>query len=163
MKKKTLYLLAAVLTFGLAGCGQSTGSIGASESRFADAVLDQEGNIRIEKAQISENATFVNYTSEKTTLQLIAVKASDDTVHLAYNTCQNCNPSPMAYFVQEGDRFICQNCGNAFTADQVGAAAIGCNPTTVDGVSETEEALTIDLTSVEQNISKFSTWQGPIE
>ena len=32
---------------------------------------------------------------------------------MAFNTCQVCNPSPKAYFVQNGKNFICQNCKNS--------------------------------------------------
>ena len=50
---------------------------------------------------------------------VLAFKASDDTIRTALNTCQVCYDSGRGYYVQEGDKLICQNCGNQFEADQV--------------------------------------------
>ena len=93
-----------------------------------DAVQIYTGDIVIDEASVSETASFYDYDANGVTVEAFAVKASDGTVRVALNTCQVCNGSPYAYFVQQGDNFICQNCKNAFTRDSIGIAHGGCNP-----------------------------------
>lgn len=52
-------------------------------------------------------------------MEVIAVKDSGGTVRTAFNTCQVCYSSGKGYYKQKGDKLVCQNCGNAFTMDQV--------------------------------------------
>lgn len=52
-------------------------------------------------------------------MEVIAVKDSGGTVRTAFNTCQVYYSSGKGYYKQKGDKLICQNCGNAFTMDQV--------------------------------------------
>lgn len=162
--KKNMLLAAGllVLTLGLNGCGSRKETEEKKTSGgFETAELDADGNVVIDESSISENATYINYDADGTTVQLLAVKASDGTVRVVFNTCQVCNPSPYAYFVQDGNYFICQNCGNAFAADTVGIVRGGCNPTPVDGLSDESGKITIARATVEDHKTNFENWQGP--
>lgn len=95
-------------------------------------------DIVIDVSALGEAASFFDYDAGGVTVELFAVKASDGTPRLALNTCQVCNGSPYAFFVQDGDAFICQNCKNRFTSTQVGVVSGGCNPIPI---TETDYAL----------------------
>ncbi|NLL05773.1 MAG: DUF2318 domain-containing protein [Clostridiaceae bacterium] len=86
------------------------------------------GDLSIPKSEINENAKFYPYNIKGTNMEILAVKASDGTIRTAFNTCQVCMGSPRAYFVQNGNSLICQNCGNSFTMDMVEQERGGCNP-----------------------------------
>lgn len=93
-------------------------------------------------------------------MQLIAGIASDGSARVALNTCQVCNPSPKAYFAQNGSKLVCQNCGNKFTMDDVGDAASGCNPTQVDH-AESNGVITVATSALDAEVKAFAKWQGP--
>ena len=52
-------------------------------------------------------------------MEVLAAKDADGTVRTAFNTCQVCHGSRKAYFVEQGDEVVCQNCGNAFGREDV--------------------------------------------
>lgn len=135
----------------------------AATPQYIDAAADEDGNIRIDMEEITEEASYINYPVEDVTIQLIAVRAKDGTVHTAFNTCQICNPSPLAYFVQEGDSFTCQNCGNRFTTEEVGVRRGGCNPAPIEEKKEQDGEIVIDSGYLEQYQGNFAGWQGPTE
>ena len=117
-----------------------------TESKAINLEADEYGNIVIDTTNIGSKASFYTYDAEGTTIRLFAVKASDGTIRMAFNTCQVCNPSPKAYFVQSGKNFICQNCGNSFSTDNIGKERGGCNPIPITTDERIDGDNTITLT-----------------
>ena len=111
--------------------------------------------------KIGTDAGFFNYDADGITVQVFAVRASDDTVRLALNTCQVCNGSPYAYFVQSGDDFICQNCHNRFSSADVGRVSDGCNPVPITAEDYREEngMLIVPHAFLEDNAARFTNWK----
>lgn len=64
--------------------------------------------------------------------------------------------------MQEQGKLICQNCGNAFTMDNVGQKAYGCNPTYIES-TQTEDAIVISAEELKQYAPMFLHWGGPTE
>lgn len=175
-KSKIVASVAAVALVGvlaLAGCaGQTqqtessqTASSGSSKTSTTSTAAfvtptPQDGAISVNVADLSEAPTFVNYDANGTTVQLIAGIASDGTARIALNTCQVCNPSPKAYFAQSGNKLVCQNCGNKFTMDDVGDAALGCNPTQVE-FTESNGVISVPTSALDAEAKAFAKWQGP--
>ena len=89
------------------------------------------------------------------------MQASEGSIRLALNTCQVCNGSPYAYFEQDGDAFVCQNCGNAFPSTAIGKESGGCNPVPVTAETYTEEngTLTIPSDFLDLNAARFKNWK----
>lgn len=85
-------------------------------------------DIVITKSTITDQVQFFPAKVGKTNLEVLAVKADDGTIRTAFNTCQVCNGSPRAYYRQEGDVVVCQNCGNRFSMDMIEVQRGGCNP-----------------------------------
>lgn len=116
----------------------------------------------IDTGELSEEAAFYDYDADGITVELFAVKASDGSIRLALNTCQVCNGSPYAYFVQEGDYFVCQNCGNRFASTQVGIVSGGCNPVpiTEEDYSLQDGSILIPTEFLEANAVRFTNWKN---
>lgn len=90
------------------------------------------------------------------------MRAPDDSVRLTLNTCQVCNGSPYAYFVQENDAFVCQTCKNRFASDDIGKQSGGCNPVPITGDLYTEEngVITIPAAVLDANAARFENWKN---
>ena len=60
------------------------------------ATLDEEGNVIINKSDVSEDKiSFLKY-SEDSKIELIAIKGENGDVNVALGTCGSCNGSPFA-------------------------------------------------------------------
>ena len=126
------------------------------------ALLSDGGSaVAIDSAVLGAEAAFFDYDADGTTVELFAVKASDGSVRLALNTCQVCNGSPYAYFVQEGDYFICQNCRNRFSSTQVGLVSGGCNPVpiTEESYELRDGTILVSADFLEANAARFANWK----
>ena len=86
-----------------------------------------------------------------------------DGVHSAFNTCQNCTPSPKAFYTQEGDVLKCENCGFTFAAEEVGIVHGGCNPWPIDGVEITADTVVIPAAALDAMKASFARWGGPVK
>ncbi|MCD8347765.1 MAG: DUF2318 domain-containing protein [Lachnospiraceae bacterium] len=151
--------VAAVVVTRFAGSGNGEDQE-VSNSSSSDA--QTTGAVVIDTGEIGETASYYDYDADGTTIEVLAVTASDGSVRLALNTCQVCMGSPYAYFVQEGDSFICQNCGNAFSRDDIGLEAGGCNPVPVteDDYEETDGVITISDDFLNEYKDSFANWKN---
>ena len=93
-------------------------------------------------------------------LQFVVLRGSDGKVRIAFNTCQACNPSPLAYFVQKGEYLEYQNCGNRFHIDKVGLERGGCNPALVEEKEDGYQQMVMDTDYVSSYKEKFRNWKG---
>ncbi len=152
----------------ISGNSTSSGS-GKIESTTEESEADvyvtptvENGEIAIDADTLTSDPIYVNYDSNGTNIQLIAVKASDGTPRLSLNTCQVCNPSPRAYFKEQDGKLVCQNCGNTFTMDSVGETSGGCNPTYID-YKNTDGKLTVSTADLDTYADRFTSWGGPVK
>lgn len=152
---------------GTSGAGKNNSSDPAdlaaadAEDGYVDLEADTDGNLTIYKSSISDTATFYNYKTGDVTVQLLALTDTAGEIHLAFNTCQSCSPSPRAYYRQEGDQLICQNCGFAFSAEEVGKVAGGCNPAPLEEMDVQEDRIVIPASLLDSSSSAFAKWEGP--
>ena len=124
--------------------------------------LAENGDVILRAEDIGTEASYFDYDANGTTVQLFAVRASDGTVRLALNTCQVCNGSPYAYFIQDGDWFICQNCMNRFASTDVGILSGGCNPLPITDQVYTKQdgMITIPASFLDENAPLFQNWKN---
>ncbi len=141
--------------------GKDSSNSASEDTTAKEAVLNENGDVVINIADITENATFYEYDSNGTTIGLFAVKASDGTIRTALNTCQVCNGSPKAFFEQQGDSFQCQNCGNLFSLDMIEQERGGCNPVpiTADEKTVSDTEIVIPAKIFEDNADRFTNWK----
>lgn len=164
--------LALVLALALTACSGSsntgeTGSAGSNNSGASDEVdtgvqeIKSDESLIISVSEISETPSYYTFEIDGVTMEVVALKASDGTIRTAYNTCQVCNGSPKAYFVQSGDTLQCQNCGNKFPLDKVGVEKGGCNPAPIidEDKTVTDESVTISYDVLNTEKSNFTNWK----
>lgn len=153
---KKIILMSIIFFSLLTGCSKKI------ENQFI-TVEAKDDEIIIDTKDIDDNITFVSYEVDGITIQFIVVRGSDGNIRIAFNTCQVCNPSPNAYFIQKGNYIECQNCGTKFKIDDIGIKKGGCNPTPVEEKKELEDKIIISKDYVESFKTKFQNWNGPIE
>lgn len=126
------------------------------------AITDENGDVIIPIADLSETATFYSYDKLDTEIEFLAVKAPDGTIRTAFNTCQVCYASGRGYYVQEGDVLVCQNCGNVFEMDQVEKIKGGCNPVPIIGDHKevTASSIIIKSENFTEAESLFANWKN---
>ena len=182
-KRKILTIIWTALVIAtLSACGSSYTSESSNALESSDTSEDENtesdaekektavyetpavgnGEISIDADTLTSNPMYINYESNGTNIQLIAVKGSDGTPRLSLNTCQVCNPSPMAYFKEQNGRLVCQNCGNVFTIDSVGETTGGCNPMYID-YKNTDGKLTVTVANLNTYADQFASWDGPVK
>lgn len=160
---KKFYILLSILIIIVTGCEYGSKTTKKGNNKYINSSLDSDGNVIIDTSDITSEATFINYEVDGVTIQLIVVRATDGTIRVAFNTCQVCNPSPNAYFLQDGDYLVCQNCGNRFHIDEVVVKKGGCNPTPVEELEEDGKIIKINKAYLESYKDKFENWNGPIK
>lgn len=140
--------------------GGSSAAAGSAASFITTA--SKGGTVTFDASGVAEDAVFVNYAAAGNTVQLLAIRDAGGELHVALNTCQSCNPSPKAYFVQEGEALVCQNCLNSFTAEDVGSAANGCNPAPVQTLAIKGDTVSISASELDSYAPAFAQWAGPV-
>ena len=90
--------------------------------------------VRNPVSEVSETAKHYIYTyklsqTQKKDIEYIIVKASKGDIKTVFNACDVCYNAHKGYS-QNGTQLRCNNCGNKFNIDQLGAQGTGgtCNP-----------------------------------
>ena len=178
MRKKMIYtmMITGVLAINLAGCGSKTEKqeVTATETEItqeSDNVQNEsegaeeatlvDGNLQVAQTSLGDQVAFIDYDSNGTAMQVMLYKDADGTVHGALNTCQVCAGSPYAYFEQEGNEVVCQNCGNHFAAEAIGDVHGGCNPVPLE-LSEDGDQILIETASLDEQADAFANWKKGI-
>lgn len=149
MKRKSTRLIIAALLLtvaALSGCGKTA---------------EAAPGMTLDTAELKSVPSFWDWEQGGTKMQIIAIQDADETVRLAFNTCQNCNGSPYAYFEYVGnDTLQCQNCGLTFSTATVGTAkARGCNPFTISDFTVDGNKVTIPSEVLSEGAKLFENWK----
>lgn len=154
MKKISQLILILILVLTVNGCSTKTKETKKQRNKYLTVKANEDNNIILDTSNITSTATFVNYDDEGIIIQFILVRGTDNKVRIAFNTCQVCNPSPKAYFIQEGEYLVCQNCGTKFHINKIGIEK-GGNPTPVEEKQEEYNKIIISKDYVDTFKSKF--------
>jgi len=141
--KKIIFVLSLFLALAM-GFAQDAGYTQGSELNKRKPVISDR-DLVIQIADITENALFYPVDIDGVRLEVLAVRAPDDTIRTAFNTCQVCYNSGKGYFVQTGTVLVCQNCGRRFRMNQVERQAGGCNPVPIFPANKTVSGTTITI------------------
>ena len=148
MKKLIPFLLASLLL--LSGCAQK---------EMPATQADTSGDMTIALDTLGETPAFIDGDIDGQPMQVIAVRDSNGTVRLSYNTCQVCQGSPWAYFEVQNGKLVCQNCGNAFDLSAIGRGGYGCMPLMVPAYTLTETSVVIPHDTLVQAKDAFENWK----
>lgn len=133
-----------------------------SKATSTPGKVNENGDIVINVADITDKVSFYSYNDEGTDLEVMAVKASDGTIRTAFNTCQVCYSSGRGYYVQKGNNIVCQNCGNQFTMDKIQVSKGGCNPVPIfkENKVVTDTTITIPKKFIDESKKIFKNWKN---
>lgn len=162
MNKKTNVIIAvAVVAAVIVSFTLFSNNENNNTASTAKSVTNENGDMVIPISDITDKASFYSYEELDSNMEVIAVKASDGTIRTAFNTCQVCYSSGKGYYVQEGDKLICQNCGNTFGMDDVEVTKGGCNPVPIydDQTKVNQDTITITKEFLEEAEVIFQNWK----
>jgi uncharacterized membrane protein len=127
----------------------------------AQTTKNQDGDIFIPASDITEKATFYTVTVDGVKIEIFAVKAPDGSIRTAFNTCQVCFDSGRGYYKQDGNVFVCQNCGNRFRTSDIEKIKGGCNPVPImpENKTVTEKGVTIPRSFLAEAKVIFEKWK----
>lgn len=152
MKKNAIAIFLLAL-LALSGCGKNVTA--------AAAAIEAGGDLEIPVADLSEHIKIYSFTVDGLQMEVLAARDPNGTVRTAFNTCQVCNGSRKAYFVEDGDRVVCQNCGNAFGREDVGVLSGGCNPYPIfaEDREDTGDTVKISYDFLSEEKGLFARWK----
>jgi len=161
--KKMIVISILVLAFVIIAIVLVTNIFGDNaKSGGKKTSVDKDSNLVIQKSEISEKVKFYPVEVDGTKLEVLAVKASDNTIRTAFNTCQVCYSSGRGYYIQEGNALVCQNCGNRFGMNDVEVTRGGCNPVPIEEgdktVTDTDITISKDFLTKAKVI--FANWKN---
>lgn len=156
MKKIAYYFFFFITIFFLTACSTTE----KMQNKYLPTTDYDDTHIAINPEEITTTATFYNYEVDGITIQLIAVRGTDGRIRVVFNTCQSCSPSPDAYFIQEGEYFICQNCQTKIHVDKLDDSSFGCSPVRIEGEEDINGLIVISKEKIEEAKERFKTWQG---
>ena len=142
--------------------GDANSNTGGNTNSADNVQTIQEGeNLVIPIGEISSTAKFYPVNVDGTNMEVLAVQTADGEMRTAFNTCEVCNGSPDAYFIQSGDVLVCQNCGSQFPMSQVEVDAGGCNPWPIfiRDKTVTDESITISYDVLKASQDIFANWK----
>ena len=122
----------------------------AEPGQYADQ--DRNGNIVIKAKNLShDHISFIPIAADSK-IELLSRIGDDGKVKVALGTCQSCNGSPFAYYPQEEDELICNNCGLRFPLSVIDEPGSGCHPISIPAsmISETSEGIVLDKAALMQ-------------
>lgn len=156
MRKISYLVFILILVLTVNGCSTKAKEVKKQEeNKYITVKANIDNNIVLDTNKITSTATFVNYDDDGIIIQFILVRGTDNKVRIALNTCQVCNPSPKAYFIQEGEYLVCQNCETKFHINKIGIEKGGCNPTPIEEKQEEDNKIIISKNYIDTFKSKF--------
>jgi uncharacterized membrane protein len=122
----------------------------------------ENGDLFIPVEEVSETVVFYPVNVDGTKMEVLVVKAPDGTIRTAFNTCQVCYGSGRAYYVQQGNVVVCQNCGNRFRMSDIEIVRGGCNPVPITEKYKTvdEKGITITKDFLIRAKGIFANWKN---
>ncbi len=103
------------------------------------------GNVEVPTSGLSTKGSFYRHEHEGVMMEFFILEDQNGTVRMAFNRCQVCYESGRGYFVQKGEYFVCQNCGNKYHFTAIGTEKGGCNPSPIFPSDRLESTNSIDI------------------
>lgn len=127
------------------------------------ALESHEGLLALPVEAINEQASFFSYELDGTYMEFFAVKDAHGHILTGMNTCYSCYNSGKGYFTQQGNDFVCNNCGNHYPLDshnnEYATTECAPLPITEDMLQQEGDQLYIKTESLSRYTHLFNQWQ----
>ena len=145
----TIILLALLPLCLLEGCSKN--NITVKPGKFLNIPL----------SEITETVKFIPVIADEIYMEVIAVKASDDSIRTAFNTCERCHKSGRGYYLQEENTVICQQCQMRFPIDSISITPGGCQPIPIsdEEITVTGKFIRLPYQVLSDNTLWFIEWK----
>lgn len=108
-------------------------------------------------SELKNDIKFYSLNYNGADVEILAAIDKNGNPKVTLNTCQNCMGSPKAFFVQEGDSVVRQNCGIGHQIETIGTAKRGCNPIPIDSLVIDDKNISFDKNELLSNAGLFIT------
>lgn len=108
-------------------------------------------------SELKNDVKFYSLNYNGANVEILAAIDKNGNPKVTLNTCQNCMGSPKAFFVQEGDSVVCQNCGIGHQIETIGTAKRGCNPIPIDSLVIDDKNISFDKNELLASAGLFKT------
>lgn len=158
IKKFVLPLLAVVVTIVVFILSNKKTIIStASQKSLSLENYEVNNSFIIPISELSKDVKFFSLNNGGINIEILTAIDKDGNPKATLNTCQNCMGSPKAYFIQDGDSVVCQNCGIGHRIETLGIAKRGCNPIPIDSLVIDDKNISFDKAELLDNTELFST------
>ena len=123
-------------------------------------VPDENRNLIIPKEDIVENVTYIDYGGSH---QILIWKDNNDTMHMAFNTCQECFSRGDARYTYSNGVLTCSICGNQLSVSSLTDASWGgCQPVAIptEYRDDTEDNLILSEKLLNYADDMFDAWEN---
>lgn len=115
--------------------------------------------------EVTDVAHYYPVTADGVQMEIIAIRDSKGNVRTAFNTCQACYNSGKGYYLPQGKKIVCQNCGYTYTADDLEKKAENDNacipyPIFKDNKTVTDDTISISYDFLKEAESIFANWKN---
>ncbi|MFR6376538.1 MAG: Fe-S-containing protein [Oscillospiraceae bacterium] len=117
------------------------------------------GDMTIALNTLGETPAFADGTIDGQPMQVIAVRDSDGTIRLSYNTCQVCQGSPWAYSSRKTASLSARTAATLFPFPLSAKAVTGCMPLMVPAYTLTDTSVVIPHDTLAQVKDAFENWK----
>jgi len=139
-----------------------------------NTVTSDDGSLLIPLSGVSEIVSFFSAVVDEVYMEVLAVKAADGAIRIAFNTCERCYSSGNGSFLQEEDELICLQCNMRSSIDSVGIMpedanaadesrkySSGCRPILIsdEGITMDEKYIRISIETLSENTQWFENWK----
>lgn len=146
-----LVLVAAIVVV----CMQSMAAHQPAESVLAAAVTLPGGDVSLPKPVFADGqAKFYRYvTATGREARFFVIGSSDGPVRAAFDACDNCFRQRRG-FRQEGNHFVCNECGRTILPHHVGVQRDGCHPAVLEHAVDGDR-IVVRAAALERGASYF--------
>lgn len=157
--KKVLLPLTAIVVIAVAFILSNKNVIVSANDSMSISLTNYEvnGSFVIPIGELTKDVKFYSLDNGGVNVEILAAKDKSGNPKATLNTCQNCMGSPYAYFLQDEDRVVCQNCGIGHKIETIGTAKRGCNPIPIDSLVIDNKNITFDKNELLANTDLFRT------
>ena len=157
VKNFVLPLLAVVVIIVAFVLNNNKSIVSTSAKNLSLSNYEVNGSIVIPVNELTKDVKFYSLYDNGVNIEILAAKDKNGNPKATLNTCQNCMGSPKAYFIQDGDSVVCQNCGIGHKIETIGIVKMGCNPIPIDSLVIDDKNLTFEKSELLANADLFKT------